>query len=246
VAGLDDTSAMSDKPRDQRRSIPLPVMVRGFNRDGSQWDEMTTSDDISSGGARFALKHPVFVGQVLELSLPLPNTLRKFDLGTPSYRVFSIVRSVTTADYVQRVGAMYYGQRPPRGFKENPTARFVFGSDTRVGAPAPASAKMRNYQRHSLVFNTRMRSGRSGNASGDDEVTITEDISAGGARILTARPLAEGDEVVLDIDGGAVRTPARIRGSFIGADGVRRLNVSFSSPEAGDAVRSLLRRAGAG
>jgi hypothetical protein len=82
-------------------------------------------------------------------------------------------------------------------------------------------------------------------AAPKEEVTIVEDMAEGGARVLTTFALDPGDEVTLDIESGAVSTRAAVRGSFIGADGIKRLNVEFLSPDAGVAARELMRRAGA-
>ena len=63
--------------------------------------------------------------------------------------------------------------------------------------------------------------------------------------MLTTFRLSPGDEVTLVIDSGALSTRGSVRGSYVGRDGVRRLNVEFLSPESGQQARELMRRAGA-
>lgn len=235
---------MSDKPskgREPRRNVPLPILVRGFDRDGRHWDEMTTSKDVSYGGVGFLLGHPVAVGQVLELSLPLPKAFRRHDPANPSYHVFAIVRNAGPEGKLNRVGVMFYGKRPPRGFKDNPSARFVFGGET---IEAPKAHQSRRFPRFSLVFNTQIVWHPPG-AKARDEVTITEELAEGGARVLTTLPVEAGDAVSLDIDAGSVIADGDVRNTYIGADGIKRLNVQFRTDAAGAAARELLRRAGA-
>jgi hypothetical protein len=98
---------------------------------------MTTTYDVSSGGACFPLSHEVELGQVLHLTLALPKRLRQFDLMDASYRVYSLVRGVRRRVDQPRVGVMFFGKHPPRGFQERPAARYLLPSDSIVNAPAP-------------------------------------------------------------------------------------------------------------
>jgi hypothetical protein len=228
------------REREQRRNVPLPIMVRGFETTGAPWDEMTTSTDISVGGVGFNLKHPVVVGQVLELAMPLPKTLRRHDVVDATYHTYSIVRSVNSGPPA-RIGVMFYGKKPPRGFKENPTGRYLFGGET---VQSVSGRKVRRFTRHNLIFNTKLLWMNPG-AAPREEITIIEDMAEGGARVLTTFSLDPGDEVTLDIESGALATRATVRGAYVGPDGIKRLNLEFLSPEAGPAARQLMRRAGA-
>ena len=71
----------SDRRRDQRMGLSVPVRVRGHDPDGTPWEEMTATDDASYGGASFPLKHAHGVGQVLYISAPLPRNFRRYDLA---------------------------------------------------------------------------------------------------------------------------------------------------------------------
>ena len=93
--------------------------------------------DVSAGGACFPLSHEAELGQVLLLSLALPKRLRQYDLNDASYRVYSLVRGVRRRADQPRVGVMFFGKYPPRGFQERPAARYLLPSDSIVNAPAP-------------------------------------------------------------------------------------------------------------
>lgn len=127
----------TERRKNPRLGLAIPARVQGYLADGTVWDEMTTTYDVSSGGACFPLAHEVELGQVLLLMLGLPKRLRQFDLMDASYRVFTLVRGVRRRADQRRVGVMFFGKHPPRGFHERPGARYLLPSDSIVNAPAP-------------------------------------------------------------------------------------------------------------
>jgi hypothetical protein len=118
--------------------LSLPVRVQGFNPDGTSWEEITTTDDVSQGGVSFPLKRPLDLGQVLLLALPLPKRLRQYDLNDTSYRVYALVRGMIHRPDNSRIGVMFFGKFPPRGFNENPGARYLLPTDSAASLKAPA------------------------------------------------------------------------------------------------------------
>jgi hypothetical protein len=77
---------------------------------------------------------------VLLLSLPLPKQLRQYDLNDASYHVYALIRGLTHRADHARVGVMFFGKLPPRGFHEKPAARYLLPSDAvalNVAAPDP-------------------------------------------------------------------------------------------------------------
>lgn len=127
----------TERRKSLRQNLAIPLRVQGFLADGGTWEEITTTVDVSSGGACFSLGHEAELGQVLLLSLALPKRLRQFDLTADVYRVYSLVRGVRRRPDVPRVGVMFFGKYPPRGFQERPAARYLLPSDSIVNAPAP-------------------------------------------------------------------------------------------------------------
>ena len=124
----------SERRKSLRNLLGLPLRVRGFLADGSTWEEVSTTVDVSAAGACFTLTHEADLGQVLLLSLPLPKRLRQFDLNDTSYRVYSLVRGVRRKGDQTRVGVMFFGKEPPRG--PLPAAHGLPGQPP--GAPGPA------------------------------------------------------------------------------------------------------------
>jgi hypothetical protein len=131
----------TERRKNPRLGLAIPVRVQGFLPDGTVWDEMTTTIDVSSGGACFPLTHDAELGQVMLLSLALPKRLRQYDLMDASYRVYTLVRGVRRRGEQPRVGVMFFGKHPPRGFHERPAARYLLPSDSLVNAPAPAGLR---------------------------------------------------------------------------------------------------------
>jgi len=127
----------TERRKNPRLGLAIPARIQGFLADGTTWEEMTTTLDVSSGGACFPLTREAELGQVLLLTLALPKRLRQFDLTDASYRVYTLVRSVRRRGEKPRVGVMFFGKYPPRGFQERPAARYLLPSDSVVNAPAP-------------------------------------------------------------------------------------------------------------
>jgi hypothetical protein len=127
----------TERRKNPRLGLAIPVKIQGFLADGTFWDEMTTTLDVSSGGACFPLTRDAELGQVLLLTLALPKRLRQFDITDASYRVYTLVRGVRRRGEKPRVGVMFFGKQPPRGFHERPAARYLLPSDSIVNAPAP-------------------------------------------------------------------------------------------------------------
>ena len=59
----------TERRKNPRLGLAIPLRVQGFLADATTWDEMTSTLDVSQGGACFALSHDAELGQVLLLSL---------------------------------------------------------------------------------------------------------------------------------------------------------------------------------
>jgi hypothetical protein len=127
----------NERRKTLRQNLAIPLRVQGFLADGGTWEELTTTVDVSYGGACFPLGHEAELGQVLLLSLALPKRLRQFDLTDSVYRVYSLVRGVRRRLEQPRVGVLFFGKYPPRTFQERPAARFLFPTDSIANAPVP-------------------------------------------------------------------------------------------------------------
>jgi hypothetical protein len=224
---------MQERRREARVSLGLPVKVVGHGSDGASWSEMTHADDLSTGGAAFRLKHPVALGEVLQLALPMPKALRRYDLMDASYLVYAIVRDVGPPDVGgARVGVMLQGKRPPAGFDKG--VRVLLPSDR---------IQTRQHPRYELKLNVKLR--RLDTTVGPlEEWTVTDDLGPGGASVPTGLPIMKGDSVCLETADGAFKLRAAVQNLTIGKDNVPRLSLSFVDAGADEAVFEILRQNG--
>lgn len=120
--------------------LSIPVRIQGFEADGTTWNASASTADVSAGGASFPLGRDVALGQVLLLVLPLPQRLRQYDLNGGAYRVYALVRGIQNEGSARRVGTMFFGKFPPKGFVDRPWARFLLPSDVAPGGAAAAGS----------------------------------------------------------------------------------------------------------
>jgi hypothetical protein len=218
-----------ERRRQPRLALTMPVRVAGFGADGHPWTEMSTLKDATASGAAFHLKHPVIRGHVLHLSLPLPKRFRSYDLGEASYHVYSLVRSTRPEPPGQRVGVMFLGRHPPRGFDKEPDGIYLLPND----APPSRARERRASTRLDIFVNVRLTR-LEGLSGANDERTIAENIGRHGARVMSALPVATGEVIRFTEIGGDFETRAQVRGKYVGPDNIPRLNLHFLDHAAPD------------
>ncbi len=215
-------------------ALVLPVKVQGHLEGGAPWEEMSSTDDASFGGASFALDHVLEMGHVLSLSLPLPRRFRRYDLSEPGYRVFGLVRDVMTMGRTRRVGVMFLGRTPPKGWEKKPGGRYLLPSD-----PPPQPKERRRFSRLDNAYqNLKLQRIDASGATLQEERTVAENLGKGGARVMTSMSVAKGEILLVEEMGGDFKTRAEIRNVYIGEDRVPRLNLAFLDIEAPDRLWS--------
>lgn len=118
-----------------------------------------------------------------------------------------------------------------------PTGGFpviVPADDAGVGA-TPTPSDRRRVTRLDIPVNFIIRRVGTAGAVLQEERTIAENMGRGGARVMTSiSTLAAGDIVHLEEVGGPFKTRAEVRGSYVGKDRIRRLNLRFLDSPAPD------------
>jgi hypothetical protein len=211
--------------------LSIPLRVRGWRPDGTSWEEITQTEDVSLSGIGFYLRHPVALGQIVHLSLPLPKRFRQYDIVEATYQVYAGVRFVGGP----KIGVMFLGKMPPRAFQENPSGQSL-------AQPEPQQA--RQFQRYGAMVNVRLRRIDAPPGEAHEEITVTEDVSQGGVRVLTAMPIAKGDMLLVEEIDGDFESPARVQEVSIGRDNLPRLGLMFMGDEALAHSIGWLRRVG--
>jgi predicted Ser/Thr protein kinase len=108
-----------------------------------------------------------------------------------------------------------------------------------VGEPGagatPTPSDRRRVTRLDIFVNLIIRRVGTAGTVLQEERTIAENVGRGGARVMTSiASLAPGDIVHLEEVGGPFKTRAEVRGSYVGKDHVRRLNLRFLDSPAPD------------
>jgi hypothetical protein len=216
------SSGGAERRKQRRVTMKLPVRVQGRDVEGKTWEEMSSCEDASAGGVGLRLNHPVVLGQVLHLSMPLPAKFRQYDLTDPSYRVYTLVRNVRPAPGGGlRVGLLFLGKQPPRGTGERPGELFLMPGD-------PTPVERRKFQRMTARLNLRLEAEHAPGGVAMEETTIAEDVSLRGAQVRARTlPVLKGAILQVAEVGGDFKTRAEVRNVSIGPDGNARLHLLF-------------------
>jgi len=227
----------SERRRERRIPLKLPVRVHGRDADGTTWEEMSNCEDASAGGAGFVLKRAVTLGQVLHLSLPLPSRFRQYDLIDASYRVYSLVRNVRPAPGGNvRIGVVFLGRHPPRGAQSLTGDLFLMPGD-------PTPVERRKFARFGTRLNLRLEAEHAPGGVVVEERTFAENVSEWGALVkATTLPVVKGAILSVEEVDGDFKTRAEVRNISIGEDGQPRLSLLFLD---GPAPERLLPAVGA-
>src|SRR5262245_15244914 len=206
---------MAIKRSAPRGGLWIPVRVEGRDASGNTWEERSKTLDASASGVAFVVKHKVAVGDVVRITLPLPRQLRSYDHAAATYESYAVVASTAKVAAGSRVGAAFLGKQPPK---------------PQEAAPPDAGAKERRRgKRGALLLKVHLRFDQPQNGV-RTETTMLEDFSAKGAKVRSKHDLKPGQTLEIDEAGHAFCARAEVRGSYVGADGIRRLHLRFLPP----------------
>lgn len=223
----------------------MPVRVEIKIDDANSWNEITRLSDVSAFGAGFTLKRPVKRGRLVLLTIPMPRQLRSFDYSEPQYKIFALVRrciaigpSAQNPEY--SIGVAFTGKTPPPGYVEHPSVLYDITHRDGEGhgfwhlAPADLTADDSQLPKD-LRKQTRFHIPEAlllekvdevGNVL-ESETTVTENISLGGAAVLTSLQAEAGTFFRVTSERFDVTILSVVRGSRIGPDGILRLHLEF-------------------
>jgi len=191
-----------ERRRRNRLSIQVPVWVRGREPGGTAWEEVAASLDASESGLALVLSRAVRTGQVLHLSVPLPQRFRQYDLSSSFYRVYGLVRDSRAFDARSRVGVMFLGPNPPRGSEPLPSELFRLPGDKE---PVPVEAA----PAASLLLTLEAAEAPGGVAQ--EEQAAIERLTERTAVVSVKRlPVGRGTVLTIEEPGGSFRSRAEV------------------------------------
>jgi hypothetical protein len=220
----DDTEA--DRRQSDRRKLSIPAYITGCDPDGSVWQETTDTIDVSGVGVSVRLARRVPLGLVVQLTLALPQELRKTQQVSPLYFLYAMVQRVEPAEQGRRaVGLEFIGEQPPAGYLEKPWSiyRPVWSGPDRRREPRQQRVEFVIIEYFDeLMHLVEQRAG------------MTENISRGGARIYAERIPGEFEWVRVQFLDQGIKSYAAVRGRYTGEDGGERLCLQFLNNESAD------------
>lgn len=240
---MSSTVNEKENRRINRYALSLPTRVEVKIDSKFTWNEVTRLEDVSAFGAGFVLKRPVKRGRLVVVSLPMPRQLRCYDYLEPQYRIWGLVRRCVPigpnpAAQTYAIGVAFIGKNPPPSFAENPSK--LYDLSTREdgglwqlvelsGAPDETDLPM-NLRRHTRFAIPESLLLEILDENGDvaaSEVTVTENISLGGAAVFTSFKAEVGSFLRVKSDRHDVSIISIVRGKRVGSDGIVRLHLEF-------------------
>jgi hypothetical protein len=236
----------SERRQDPRAPIAVRAQVRGFDPDGTPWEEHATTLDVSRRGAQLPMQHLVEKGQIVLLELPLPAQFRRYDPGHPLYRAYGLVRHVRATPDGQQVGLRFLGKEAPRNYEKCPACRYALpgeplpagplqqqlgepsAEEPQATAPTARSEERRHARRLEVFADFRIQ--RLDPAVGSER-TVAENIGPGGARVLTSLSIQPGEVLRIEEVDGSFAARAEVVNVYFGENQTLRLNLRFLDAE---------------
>lgn len=237
------TTDVKESRRIQRISLALPTRVESKVNGSMGWDEVTRLNDVSAFGAAFNLRRPIKRGRLVCMTIPLPRQLRCYDYSEPQYRVWALVRRCIAVDQKDKaetyaIGVAFIGKAPPASYRENPARLYEIthrGEESlwhvKEASANPDESDLpkdcRRHSRFAIPINITLEAIDVDGNPIATEVTVTENISLGGAAIFTTLQVEVGSFVRVISEQYDVSIIAIVRGKRLGADGIPRLHIEF-------------------
>lgn len=238
------TITNSEHRRIQRLALSLPLRVQSFVNTNVGWEEITRLTDVSAFGAGFLLKRPIKRGRLIQMTIPLPRQLRCYDFSESNYRIWGIVRRCVALNLHKlneqyALGVAFIGKNPPDIYHKDPSKIFeIHSRDENEGLWIISESTLkpdedhipkedRRHSRYPIPINLVIETLDETRTVTGSEITVTENISLGGAAIFTSLDPSIGSFVRIRSEQHSVSIIAIVRGKRVGIDGIPRLHIEF-------------------
>jgi hypothetical protein len=204
-------NSASENRKTRRLNLQTPIRIKGKESSNVDWEEITYLNDVSALGACFNLKRRVESGNLLNLTLPMPNQFRYYDHYAPQYYIWGLIRHVVFKPDSETfsVGVAFIGKRPPSSYEMNPQTFYQLTNTLESGfwclseknelssneKESSFKKDQRKLERHKIPLNIFLETLDQQGQIHSGEPSVTEDISTDGACVLTSLSFKEGDFV---------------------------------------------------
>ncbi|HJQ69267.1 MAG TPA: PilZ domain-containing protein [Blastocatellia bacterium] len=223
-SGFSAAASNDNRRRCERFRLSIPARLTGFDKKAGKWNEMAETVDVSRTGVNLRMRRHVRHGNVLYVTLPLPQKLRSHGYAEPSYNAYALVRRVDPPrNGLRLVGLEFIGEHPPMGYLDKPWASF----QTRKWGGANRRRRDRREQVEIVVieyFDESMKLVAK-------EMGRTENISRGGMRVCVRTPPPEFDTIRVSCHARGFESFAAVSNRYVGKDGFDRLCLKFLNGE---------------
>jgi hypothetical protein len=240
---MSTTVTDQDNRRIQRYPLALPARVEVKVDSKLAWNEITRLEDISAFGAGFKLKRPVKRGRLLVMSVPMPRQLRCYDYLEPQYRIWGLVRrcvplSNSGVAEAYAIGVAFVGKVPPASYTDNPSKLYDLATREDGGLWQLVDAEtvpdetdlpgyLRRHTRFAIPESLLLEMLDENGDVAASEVSVTENISLGGAAVFTSFNVEPGAFLRVKSERHDVSIISIVRGKRVGDDGIIRLHLEF-------------------
>jgi hypothetical protein len=232
--------AEKENRRIQRISLPLPARIEVMVDSKVSWNEITRLGDVSAFGAGFTIKKPIKRGRLVLMTIPMPRQLRSFDYSEPQYKIWGLVRKcilVGRSEYA--IGVAFAGKSAPPGYINHPSMLYdISHREESTGfwhlVPADLMADESDMPTE-IRKQTRLhipepllleKVDEAGNVLAS-EMTVTENISFGGAALFTTMDGEAGSFLRVTSERFDVTILSIVRAARVGPDGMKRVHLEF-------------------
>jgi hypothetical protein len=102
----------TDKRREPRHTMTLPVKVAGADCHKRPWSELAETVNVSSGGVALRLSQKVMTGDILFVELALPARFQKNPDQSGTYKTCALVRYIEMRTCGQQVVRLQFLRNP--------------------------------------------------------------------------------------------------------------------------------------
>ena len=241
---LSNTSVREKENRRLHRiGLALPIRIEGKVNKTVAWSEITRLQDVSAFGAGFKLNRPIKRGRLIALTIPMPRQLRCYDYLEPQYRIWGLVRRCVTVENSiaaeqYAVGVAFIGKHPPHSYADNPAKLYEITQLEEQGFYRVVEAlqipderdlpkELRRHSRYQIPVNILLEILDDDSNVINQEMTVTENVSFGGASVFTSLNADVGTFMRVICEQYNTAIISVVRGRRLGPDSIPRLHLEF-------------------